>query len=496
MERTLYLFVCLLVLHSGLVYSSVIEANYLQQTERDALLKFWKRDMDYIIGFLKNSELPSYSCYLSYFVKSQLHRFKFTNLVLHTDNVKYVIEPKTSHINFTQPIGLDYTVDFFWEVSLFLIPFSGRAIIQGQVIDFIYSLNMTQPYEGDMLIPYLDGKWNISSMTIKSSVGDVFGLYGIIKKLFLEQILGPVMDDLVGDILDEVPLLYKEYYKPHSDPITFTGFKNKTIDVMRRYKRFYLDPHQFTVVYQETAGNTFPEPEPEIIKANAEQAGTPTSNTGILRRYMRDVAVLEQIAGKIVNFFNNFTLYPKDLPDNQSMKLDSKSMKIMIPEFEAKYGADANISLVINGENRIEHPIFSPVDTQQIQVSDVLLKFEFFIKQAQDNILFLNSTLNFNLKFRPFCEWKAGNIYHNLEILDVGCNILTAQSTIFGNSISLPGIKNYTSLGLKEFLFGKCKNQILGSGIKMRDELGDVKNVKCLVDAAGKTLNTWIFKID
>lgn len=498
MAKTLYLLVFLVISQVLVVYTNNganVETNFLHQMERESLINFWRRDMEYIINFMKNTTLPPYTSELSYFTKCQLHRFMFKNFTLHTYNVNIVLDPGLKQITFSQPIGLDFTIQFFWEVNVGFFPISGSATFSGQVINLIYTLNMTQPYEGDMLIPSIDGTWNVTSYNIKCTLGNIFGIYDTIKKMFGEAILGPVMDDLMDDIMDEIPLMYKEFYKPHTDIITFSGLENYEVEVMRRYKRFYMDVREFAVVYQETIPHTESEVSNDspIIPAEINLRDT-HETTGVKRRYMREVTVFEQIASKLMSYFDNFLVEPKDLPINQTMKLDSKSMEIMIPNFTKKYGEKANISLMVSGESRILRPLFEPYNPTMVKVSDIIFKLEWYVVLPENDTCFLNATIKYSMLLKPYCFWQNGNIVHNLEIKEVYSQVLSAESIIFGKDINIEGIRKYTSLGLYELLKGRCEKNILGDGFKIRDEYGNTPNIESNIDVSGRLINTWIFK--
>eukprot|EP01022_Parablepharisma_sp_SALTPOND_P000990 TRINITY_DN1053_c0_g1_i1.p2 TRINITY_DN1053_c0_g1~~TRINITY_DN1053_c0_g1_i1.p2 ORF type:complete len:509 (-),score=60.25 TRINITY_DN1053_c0_g1_i1:7473-8999(-) len=472
---------------------ATIEKNYMSQMEEGTLFQYWKQDMDYIVNFLKSPSLPTYERIDSALVRCNIHGLRFKKLDLKTDNVKLVIDPSQLHINFTQDVGFDFEVELFWEYNLLYLPISGTAVFKGKGRNVVYTLNLTQPYDGKLLIPTLECKWDIMSSSVDSPLGSLFGIPALIEKTFKEAMYGPIMDALDENMRDDIPLRYEEYYSPKPDTISFPGLGNAQVDVMRRYKRVYIDVHLLAFVYQEIVDHVGNDDFKLEVVRGTQARNDGYAGSGMLRRYLRDFAVFEQIAKKLLSQIHHFTITEDDLPKDQKMRLNSDAMETLVPSFKDKYGKNANITLHITGTNEFSSPVMTPMNPRLVRLSDVGFKMDFYVKDENGvDVCFLQTALKYEFELKPFNMWKDGRMAINFEIMSAKNELLMAQSAVF-KKIVKEAVKHFTELGTWEFLSKKCKTEMLGDGLKLRDELGTVENAVAVLDVAGRTINTWIY---
>ena len=405
MMRSWYLAVAVLLLCWGRCAADPVknvESNYLYQMEQATLVKFWKRDMNYIMNLLRSGELPIIEHIPTNFTRCMFHKLRFKNITHHTENLKLVFDPVTRHVNFSQDIGFAYELDLIWEFTIGFFPISGTATFKGVGIKVNYTLNITQPYEGKLLVPGFDCDWHVTSAVVNSPLGSLFGIPQLVAKMFSDVMENDLMDYVKQNIEVMIPLKYEEFYAPHEDVITFSGLDNQQVTVMRRYKRLFLDAHLLAVIYQERVEPMF---EGSLEGELKEQSTTPltpstvTSTTGatdsgILRRYMRDFRVFEQIANKTLGFIKEYKLVDADLPVQQKIRLNATSMTMMLPKFIEKFGLNANISLKVTGFNKQGLIVLNRVDSQLVRLGGLVMLFEFYAKNASSEVLFLNATLS------------------------------------------------------------------------------------------------------
>jgi len=486
------------ILLSSILFTIVfagVENNYASQMEEGVLMKYWKMDMDYIMNYFKNTVLAPYEKELSRFIKCQLHEIRFTKADLKTDNVKLVIDPNQLHINFTQTRGWDFEIDLIWEWNLLYFPITGYANFKGYTTNVVYTLNLTQPYEGKLLIPTIDCKWVFTSVTVPTTLGSIFSIPKLVENMFREYLEGQIEDELDDAMRADIPLRYEEYYAPKQDTITFPAFPDFSIDIMRRYKRIYIDTHLLAFVYQEIvepATNAKNTDKIEITR-NPVSVGT-YLGSGMLRRYVRDFAVFEQASKKLLSHIHEYKITDGDLPKEQKMRLTPSAMENLVPTFKAKFGENANVSVKVSGIQEFGNPLMIPLEPQLIGLSNVGFRFDFYVKQNKDSaeIQFLNTTLLATIELKPVNYWKNDTLVINFEVKNANVEKVFPKSDIF-HDIMKESIKRWAEVAIAEFLSAKCGQSAFGNGLKLRDELGKMNNVTIALDVAGRTINSWIY---
>ena len=470
-----------------------VEINYLYQMEEGTLIKFWKRDMSYIMELLTNGSLPTLEHVESSLTRCKFHHLTFKTLELHTDNVKLVFDPATLHVNFSQPVGFSYEIELLWEFDLLYFPISGTATFKGVGINVNYTLNISQPFEGKLLTPGFDCDWKVTSAVVSSPVGSLFNIPKLVTEMFASIMDNEIMDYITADIVDEIPLKYEEYYAPKADIITYSGLQNQQVEVMRRFKRLYIDSHLLAVVYQERVEHVQDSIKAAALAPVAIPADVAIDFNGILRRYMRDFHVFEQIANKTLDLISKFKLTDADLPVNQKTRLNSEFMTTMLPNFTEKYGPNANVTLYVTGVNKEGTVALSRFDSLLVRLEGLVWLYEFYVKEAKTDTLFLTVALSSTLTLKPIAYWQAGAVVLNFNATATSNDILWAKTAVF-ESINQAGIKKFADNGMFEFLSSKCPNKILGDGLKIRDELGGPKAISTYVEANGATFNTWVYQ--
>ncbi len=494
MEKITRLFLVLAALAMA-VGAGNVETNYMSQMEEGTLMRFWRHDMDYVADYLQNEVLPTYEVEDSYFTKCKIHKLSFKKFALHTDNVKVVMDPAKLQVNFSQNVGFDFEAQLMWEYNLLYFPISGTATFRGQAIDLIYSLNLTQPFVGNLFVPNLHFRWNFTEWSVDSALGSLFGIPTLVNRMFVEAMNGVVLDTLTTDMQEDISLYYMNYYKPIPDTVSFAGL-NTTIDVMRRYKRIYIDVHLLAVVYQESVDWVSAQAETdqiEVIRNQVQNDGY--EGSGMLRRYLRDFRVFEQVAKKLLGLISGFAIRSADLPPTQKTKLDADSMERLVPGFKAKYATSKDASLAITGLPDLANPELEPVDPSNVRMNNVGLRFEYYAKDGSGKEeQFLNVTLKAAIDMKPYNVWDNDTLILNFAVTGVAAEIVEAKSKVF-KEINLGALKSWVQTGMLEFLSGKCGKNMMGDGLGIRDELGALGNVSWALDVAGKTFNTWLYQV-
>ncbi len=473
-----------------------IENNYVSQMEEGTLLQYWKNDMDYVMSFFKTPPFPSYERVDSELVRCKIHEIRFQKTTLNTEDVKMVIDPARLHINFTQKMAFEFEGQLLWEYNLLYLPISGSATFKGRATDVLYTLNLTDPYQGKLLVPSLNCTWEMTSFTVDSPLGSLLGIPALIEKTFKEAMAGPVMDLLDTDMKEDIPLRYEEYYSPKPDVVSFQPVGE--VEVMRRYKRIYIDVHLMTVVYQEivehAADLAVESKKPqkiEIVPNEVKNDGY--LGSGMLRRYIREFTVFEQIAKKFIPQIKDIKITDADLPKDQKMRLDSAAMETLLPSFKSKFGEKTNITLYISGTNSYGNPEMAPLEPQLVKLANIGLKFSFYAKDSTGaDICFLKAELRFAFDLKPFTVWQDKALMVNFDHGETHSELLNATSDVFKDIIR-EAVQRYAEIGTREYLSKKYPKRIMGDGLKLRDELGTMKNTGAVVDVAGRTLNTWIY---
>eukprot|EP00831_Metopus_contortus_P042647 TRINITY_DN3393_c0_g1_i2.p1 TRINITY_DN3393_c0_g1~~TRINITY_DN3393_c0_g1_i2.p1 ORF type:complete len:546 (+),score=87.69 TRINITY_DN3393_c0_g1_i2:237-1640(+) len=426
--------------------------------------------------------------------RCQLHMTKFDKLSLVKDDVKMVLDPDSASVRFEQPIGFEFELEMVWEYDILIFPISGSATFKGKTVDTVYQLNITQPYDGDLVHPSLKAKWKVDSFEIHSPLGNFLNIPDLVHKMFVQAMEGPVMSAVNEDIGKVLPLKYEQYYYPQEDQIAFPAL-NYNLDIMRRYRRFYVDIHVMGVVYQEKVFHSEKDAEPKPSPGPAVPRAAPTyKGSGMLRRYVRDFRVMEQISSKLLLVLHNYRITKDDLPEDMEIKLDAKTMELMVPGFTTKYGNEANSTLVISGNTTGPEPYGVYHGPLLFEIQNLLFDLTFTVESKGNKEIFLQATVTTNYFLKPVVAWKNEQLALNLDLDHVNAKVLHAESVVFPK-ISSEGIVKFSSLGMAQFLSKKCPDSLLGNGLKFRDELGTMKESKVIIDVAGRTINSWVFQM-
>jgi len=490
-SRNILFGICFILFSSSFC---ALEPNYLFQLEHNTHTTFWKSDMDYMRDFLLHTKFPNYEYEFSRWVKCQIINFNITSLAISTENLVVDLEPENRRMTFTQPKSFSYEAEFIWEYNLLYLPITGTAKFKGHAKNVLYTLNMTEPFEGKLFIPDLFLTWVIDYEEINSPFGNFMGIKDYVRSTFESDMTEQILLTLNEDIDESISEKYQQYYFPHGDEIKFEALSGKTVSIMRRYKKTAMDEHVFGMGYHETIEESqIPKKD---LKVSQKSKLKSVEGSGVLRRYLRDLTIFEQIAKSAVGLINHLTILDKDLPKDQKTRLDASSIQRMLPDFKMKFGVDAEIRLEVTGQKALTSPMMYKIGGQSAGLHGLVVDFEFYVKHVASYIKFLTTRVVFNFGIKPVISWIDGNAVINFDLLSNEANVISAESEIFKNDIIKEGIRDYMTNGVYEFLKVKAENSLMGDGLKIRDELGEIKKMKYMVDISGRTLNIWIYEDD
>eukprot|EP00826_Nyctotherus_ovalis_P001447 TRINITY_DN10226_c0_g4_i1.p1 TRINITY_DN10226_c0_g4~~TRINITY_DN10226_c0_g4_i1.p1 ORF type:complete len:366 (-),score=87.73 TRINITY_DN10226_c0_g4_i1:81-1121(-) len=344
-------------------------------------------------------------------------------------------------------------------------------------------------------MPELNATWSLEHADINSLIEIIGFSFDGVKRAFVKALDNSVMQYINNYLKTTMSKAYARYYTLKADKISFPKISKNHIEVIRKPKHLVVTPHSVAVGYHEIAIE-LDEVGSEVKVTSEGGEGTISTGDGILRRYLRDTIILEKVTEGTLRLLNGYRIRDEDLPKNQTIRLDSTSMQVMIPGFKLYYGDKPEIYMEVSGDERSSRPQVSSLRPQLVDLHGVSLKFDFYVRDNGDFTGFLTALVSFDMVLKPILAWKNDTLSLNFGLESIKGRVLRASSEIFQKELLIDGINSHTSRGMLEFMRGKCPENIMGDGLKIRDELKLDDSVKAMMDISGKIINIWIYKVN